>query len=125
MSELSDSRVRGEESQEETRGPETIKPGNGRAGGGAGYQSAQMAGTCVVCTISGNTAQQGMRRTIFSHTVSTDAISTVSGNAVSTDAISTVSGNAVSTDAICTISGKTIDVGVGRTVFGDDGRVHK
>lgn len=111
ISELSDSRVRGEvQVVEKTRGPETIKPGNGRAGEGAGCRSAQAAGTYVVCTVSGNTTQSGVRRTVFSNTVSTDAVSTISSNTVSTDAISTVGSNA-------------IDVGVGSTVFSHDRRV--
>lgn len=152
MSELSDIRVRGEaQAGEKTRGPETIKPGNGRAGGGAGRRSAQVAGTYVVCTVSGNTAQLGVRRTIFSNaictnaisaigsnTVCTNAIGTVSSNAVCTDAVSTIGSNAVctnavgtvSSNAICTnavsaVSSNTIDVGVGRAVFSNDWRVYK
>lgn len=113
MSELSDIRIRGEaQAGEKTRGPETIKPGNGRAGGGAGRRSAQVAGTYVVCTVSGNTTQLGVRRTIFSNAVCTHAISTIGSNAICTNAISTVSSN-------------TIDVGVGRAVFRNDWRVYR
>lgn len=113
MSELSDIRVRGEaQAGEKTRGPETIKPGNGRAGGGAGRRSAQVAGTYVVCTVCGNTAQLGVRRTVFSNAICTDAVGTVSSNAICTNAVSAVSSN-------------TIDVGVGRAVFSNDWRVYK
>lgn len=87
----------------------------------------------MVGTISGDTAQLGVRRTIFSDTVCTDTISTVSGYTVCADTVSTVSGDtictnavsAVSSDTVCTdavsaISSNTIDVGVGRAVFSDN-----
>lgn len=135
--------------RKKTRGPETIKPGNGRAGEGAGCRSAQAAGTYVVCTVSGNTTQWGVRRTVFSNTVSTHAVSTISSNTVSTDAVSTVGSdtvctdaisavgsdtvctnaisavgsNTVCTDAISTVGSNAIDVGVGSTVFSHDRRV--
>jgi hypothetical protein len=62
----------------------------------------------MVGTISGDTAQLGVRRTIFSDTVCTDTVSAVSSNAVCTDTISTVSGNAVCTDTISTVSGYAV-----------------
>jgi len=94
------------------RGPETIKPGKGRAGGGAECRSAQAAGTDVVCTVSGNTTQLGVRRTVFSNAICTNAISAIGSNTVCTNAISAVGSN-------------TIDVGVGRAVFSNDWRVYK
>ena len=72
----------------------------------------------MVGTISGDTAQLGVRRTIFSDTVCTDTVSAVSGNAVCTDTISAVSSNAVCTDAVSTISSDTVCTDTISTVSG-------